>query len=185
MFSSIYCVLFFHVKYFSLVTKGVSRCTYWWTDRRYGCSVSIRQFVVLYSFLLNSHCKIIQFHISSGDRGDVGPPGLPVLGAQEQALQLKGDKGDPGLAGLGGFPGPRGMSQHCRYLPFQLFGSCIYSWWPFLLTKSAILVFSVLLFTFEQDLLMAALNFEKTVFVRSSVLWIISHPFLLSKENFG
>lgn len=129
MFSSIYCVLFFHVKYFSLVTRGVSRCTYWWTDRRYGCSVSIRQFVVLYSFLLNSHCKIIQLHISSGDRGDVGPPGLPVLGAQEQALQLKGDKGDPGLAGLGGFPGPRGMSQHCRYLPFQLFGSCIYSWW--------------------------------------------------------
>lgn len=57
--------------------------------------------------------------------------------------------------------------------------------WPFLLTKSAILVFSVLPFTFEQDLLMAALNFEKTVFVRSSVLWIISQTFLLSKESFG
>lgn len=57
--------------------------------------------------------KIYWLLISSGDRGDVGPPGLPALGLPEQAVQFKGDKGDPGLAGLGGFPGPRGISQHC------------------------------------------------------------------------
>lgn len=57
----------------------------------------------------------------------MGPPGLPVLGPPEQALQFKGDKGDPGLAGLGGFPGPRGISQHCSELPYQLFSNCTYS----------------------------------------------------------
>lgn len=62
--------------------------------------------------------KISQLFISSGDRGDIGPPGLPVLWTSEQALQIKGDKGDPGLAGLGGFPGPRGI---CSLLPVSVF----------------------------------------------------------------
>lgn len=77
-------------------------------------------------------CKKISWlfiFISSGDRGDIGPPGLPVLGTSEQALQIKGDKGDPGLAGLGGFPGPRGISQHCSLLPVSVFSiwAC-YQW---------------------------------------------------------
>lgn len=37
--------------------------------------------------------------------------------------------------------------------------------WPALLTESAALLSSVLPFTFQQDLHMAALNFEKTVFL--------------------
>lgn len=55
----------------------------------------------------------------------------------------------------------------------------------FLLTKSAMLVFSVLPFTFEQDLPMADLNCEKTIFVPSSVLSVVCQTFLLSKESFG
>lgn len=63
--------------------------------------------------LLDYFARFPDFFISSGDRGDIGPPGLPVIGTSEQVLQIKGDKGDPGLAGLGGFPGPRGISQYC------------------------------------------------------------------------
>lgn len=74
---------------------------------------------MLYPVYVGLFCKEISSLVASGDRGDVGPPGLPVLGPPEQALQFKGDKGDPGLAGLGGFPGPRGISC-CSYLPVSV-----------------------------------------------------------------